>query len=127
MLMNFVGTVGVLMANSGLKEVLCCAFGGVNKMLSGKKFPQNVRALRMVVEVLLQEALKTSSSEDNLMGVLENKFMKSRTTKHWFKNLIKPVLIMLLFILAEGEGDWPLHLYAVGGMMPYFFATGHFH
>ena len=52
----------------------------------------------MVLEVLLHEALKTSSSEDNLMGVLENKSINSRTTKHWFNNLIKPVLIMLLFI-----------------------------
>ena len=36
--MSFVGTVGVLMANSGLDEILVCAFSGVNKMLSGKSF-----------------------------------------------------------------------------------------
>ena len=27
------------MSNSGLEEVMNCAFGGVSKMLSGKKFP----------------------------------------------------------------------------------------
>ena len=29
------------------------AFGGVSEMLSGKKYPQNVRTLRIVVEELL--------------------------------------------------------------------------
>ena len=43
------------MANTGIVEILCVAFGGggggLLKMLSGKK--QNVRALRMLVEELL--------------------------------------------------------------------------
>ena len=47
--MSFVGSVGVLMANSGLDEILKSAFGGVEHMLSGKKFPQNVRALHLVM------------------------------------------------------------------------------
>ena len=41
------------MADTGIVEILSVAFGGVLKMLSGKKFPQNVRALRMLVEELL--------------------------------------------------------------------------
>ena len=51
-LMSFVGSVGNLMVNTGLDEILKSAFGSVEKMLSGKNFPQNVRALRMVVEEL---------------------------------------------------------------------------
>ena len=31
--------MGTLVSNSGLEEVMNCAFGGVSKMLSGKKFP----------------------------------------------------------------------------------------
>ena len=45
-----VGAVGVLMAGSGLEELMKAAFGGVMKMLIGKNFPQNTRALRIVVE-----------------------------------------------------------------------------
>ena len=44
-LMSFVGAFGTLMSNSGLEELMSSTSGGVAKMLSGKKFPQNVRAL----------------------------------------------------------------------------------
>ena len=57
MLMSFVGCVGVLMADSGLEDVLKSSFGSVTQMLAGKRFPQNVRALRLVVEELLREFL----------------------------------------------------------------------
>ena len=43
------------MANSGLGELMMSVFAGVSKMLAGKNFPMNVRALRMVVEVVLRE------------------------------------------------------------------------
>ena len=42
------------MSNSGLEEILKKSFAGVEKMLTGKKYPMNLRALRMVVEELLQ-------------------------------------------------------------------------
>ena len=32
---------------------------------------------------------------------------------------------MMLFIRAEREGEFPLHLYACQQMIPYFFAAGH--
>ena len=56
-LMSFVGSVGTLMAESGLENVLSEVFGGVTKMLSGKKYPQNVRALRMLAEEILRDLL----------------------------------------------------------------------
>ena len=40
-------------------------------------------------------------------------------------NFIKPVLLMMLYIRAEREADWRLHLYAVKEMLPYFFAVEH--
>ena len=46
MLMSFVGAIGSLMGGSGLEDILKSTFAGVPKLLSGKKFPQNVRALR---------------------------------------------------------------------------------
>ena len=48
---------GDLMANTGLSDQLKSAFGGVEKMLSGKNFPQNTRALRVCVEEILQSVL----------------------------------------------------------------------
>ena len=43
----------------------------------------------------------------------------------WVDVFIKPILIMMLYIRVEREGDWPLHLQAVNLMMPYFFVSGH--
>ena len=41
----------------------------------------------------------------------------------WVTNLITPVFIMMMFVRAEREGDWSLHLAAVSAMIPYFFAN----
>ena len=125
MLMSFVGCVGTLMADTGLKEVMESALGGVTKLLSGKNFPQNVRALRLVVEELLCSISEQSESYDEMLSILEERARVSRTGKLWVNCLVQPVLIMMLFIGAEREADWSLHLLAVKLMMPYFFAAGH--
>jgi hypothetical protein len=36
------------MGNSGLEDILNKAFGGMGKLLSEKKFPQNISAIRML-------------------------------------------------------------------------------
>ncbi len=64
---------------------------------------------------------------DDLVTVLDTIAAKSNTSKVWIGVLIKPVFIMMSFIRAEREGDWPLHLAAFRQMMPYFFAAGHVH
>ena len=56
-LMSYVGAVGVLMAGSGLEELMKAAFGGVTKMLTSKNFPQNTGALRIVAEQVLHQIL----------------------------------------------------------------------
>ena len=45
------------------------------------------------------------------MTVLEDKAKTSRTEKLWVENLIIPVMIMMMFVRAESEADWPLHLW----------------
>ena len=54
LLTNYVGCIGSLMAGSGIVEVLSEAFSGVLKMVTGKKYPDNVRAQRMLVEELIR-------------------------------------------------------------------------
>ena len=103
------------------------AFGGITKILTGKNFPQNTRALRIVVEQVLQQILCEVNTFDELMQELKARASKSRTAKHWVENLILPALLMLIFISAEQEGEWALHLWAVNEMIPYFFAAGHIH
>ena len=82
-LMSFIDCIGTLMENSGLEEVLSDVFGGVSKMLTGKKFPQNVRALRMLAEEVLRGVLdfNTLESKGDLMDVLKNIAKRSKTAK----------------------------------------------
>ena len=123
--MSFVGCIGKLMANSGLEKLMSSAFAGVNKMLLGKKFPMNVRALRFVVLELLRGFVEEMYKYDDLLLFLDAVSEKSRLAKHWVDNLIKPVLLILLYIRAEREGEFALHLYVCNQMLPYFFAAGH--
>ena len=125
LLMSFIGCVGVLMANSGIEDILSTAFGGVAKMLTGKKFPQNYRALRLLTEELLRELIEGTTSHADLMLELEERSLSSRTTRLWVDSFLKPTFIMMLFVRAEREGDWSLHLSSVTQMLPYFFAAGH--
>ena len=81
-LMSFAGCVGSLMNEAGLQEVLESSFAGVPKMLSGKKYPQNIRTMRMVAEELLRDVLQRNqeiNSFDELMNVLEDIATKSST------------------------------------------------
>ena len=128
-LMSFIGCIGTLMAESGLSDILEGTFAGVPKMLLGKKFPQNVRALRLVAEELLRKVMiyNDINCVEDLQSVLENLAMRSKTSKLWVDGLIKPVFIMMRFIRAEREGDWPLHIATFKEMLPYYFAAGHIH
>ena len=128
MLMSFVGCIGYLMTETVLSEIMKSTFAGVPKMLTGKKFPQNIRALRLVVEELLRPLLLDPDVQSmaQLKAKLDQYRAMSMTAKQWVDCLIQPILIILLFVRAEREGDWPLHLLAVEEMMPYFFASAHF-
>ena len=126
-LMGFAGAVGSLMAESGLSDILSEVLGGVPKMLSGKKFPQNVRALRMMAEEVVRGLFMDHHFENNedLMKALDQIASESRTVKLWVEILVKPVLLMMTYVMAEREGDWLLHLATFKKMLPYYFAAGH--
>jgi len=71
------------MAKSELYEIMESTFGGVLKMLNGWKFPQNMRALRLVVEELLRLLFNTEdlTSYHDLERVLEDVAHENRTAK----------------------------------------------
>ena len=81
-------------------------------MLSGKAFPMNIRALRLVLEEILRSYIGEFSCYNDFDQFPDETALRSRTAKHWINNFFKPVLLMMLFVRSEREGDWPLHLYA---------------
>ena len=70
--MDFVRSTGNLMADDSLKETI---FGSVDEMLQGKMLPQDVTALRLLMEELLRSAFEKATSPlsgmDELDQVLE--------------------------------------------------------
>ena len=110
---------------SGLISWLQSAFASVPKMMTGKKFPMNIRALRFAVMELIKVFIDDVYSYEDLEKGMEYLAQKSIIADHWINNLIRPVFLMMLFVRAEREGEFPLHLYACRQMIPYFFAAGH--
>ena len=72
------------MRGSGLHQYLSSAFAGVSKMLIGKKFPMNMRALRLAAfEILSNHVdLGNITCYDGLIGVLESLSQKSNLAEH---------------------------------------------
>ena len=95
-------------------------------MLTGKKYLQNLRALRMITGDLLRPLLKDGKItwHSQLINVLEEKSNSSRTTKLWVDVHIKPLFLCLLFIRTELQEDWPL-LKNAKSMILLFFAANH--
>ena len=62
---------------------------------------------------------------NDLEEFLNDISLKSCLAEHWVKNLIKPLLLMMLYVRAEREGEFALHLDVCKKMLPYFFAVGH--
>ena len=111
-LMSFVGCIGTLMTNTSLSDLLKAAFRGVDKMLQGKNFPQNTRTIRICAEEVLTETLQDDSVSDfrSLMKELDSIASKSRTARLWLDALIWPAFLIMRFVRAGREADWPFHI-----------------
>ena len=124
--MSFVGCISVLMRNIGLLSWLNSAFGRAEKMLTGKKFPMNVRSLSFAMLELLRDYVRKMKSFQDLAHFLNACSSNSMLSKHWVDNVIRPVMFIMMYVRDEREGDFTLHLHAACcKMMPYFFAAGY--
>ena len=103
MLITSVGDIGTLIAGSGLEEILKSASAGVPKILTGKQFQQNVRALCILMEGMLRPALRNQDIETmgQLKRYLDLKATQSRTIKMWVECFINPLFIIMQFVRAE--------------------------
>ena len=74
--MSHIGSISVLITGTGVNEILDKAFGGIPKMLTGKRYLQNLRALRMLMEELPRPLSKDGNitSHSQLVKVLEEKY-----------------------------------------------------
>ena len=120
MLMSFLGSIGSLMKGTGLEEITAKVFGGVKKMLDGKKYPDNFRAMRIVAEELLRDVIDRSNFEttDELLESLNENLKESKTSRVWINNFLKPLFVAMRYVRAEKECEFLLHLSAAKEMIP---------
>ena len=64
--MSFIGSIGVFMAVTGLKEILSSKFEGTDNIIPGKKFPMNLRTQKFVTIELLKGHMKEANPYDEL-------------------------------------------------------------
>ena len=116
-----------MMAGSGIVEVLSKVSTAVLKMLTCKKYLDNVRALRMI-EKFIRPFFQTQNMlrMDDLQQMLNDTASHSQTTKLCVNCLIKPLFTIMKYVRAEKEADWLLHLASVHEMMPLFFVEAYF-
>ena len=121
----YIGCIGTLMKGTGLEELLGSAFSGVRNMLNGKAWPKAMRGFRMVAFAVLQEYITTGkTTPEDLQCELEMA-RSTPTGRIWVDCFLIPTILIHLFIRAEREDDWLLHMYCLRRMLPYFFAAGH--
>ena len=84
----------------------------------------NIGALRVAVIELLRTLIDEDATQNDMTTILQNLSNKSRLAQHWIRNLIHPVRLMM-YVRAEREGEFGLHLYACKEMMAYYFAAAH--
>ena len=73
-------------------------------MSISKKFRMNVRALRLVLIELLRGFIDDIKGYNKFDLFLKRISEKGVLSEHWVKNLVQPVLLMLLYIGGTIEG-----------------------
>lgn len=87
-----------------------------SKMLTDNKFPLNVCALRVIVLELLRGFVDNVTSFDELQQYILGEYL-CRTLD---EKSYTAVFLIMLFICAEREREFPLHFYACKKNVPIF-------
>ena len=69
--------------------------------------------------------INESTTEHEFNQTLQSLKNESKLAGHWITNHIISVFLIMLYIRAEREGDFSLHLYACHRIVPCFFAASH--
>ncbi len=105
-LMSFLGCIGTLMKGSGMETLLSSTFGCMTSILTGKSWPQALRAYRMLTGVLLAEFMESGQKTYDEIEEYIDSVRHHATGRLWVDCLIKPVMIANFFIHAEHKGDF---------------------
>ena len=96
--MKCIGCVRSLMAGNCLVDILPCVFRGVDHMLTGNNCTHNFRALRLLVETVIQNTVQEANGDDDLISRLQYHATSSTTANVRAVGLINPVFLIIILL-----------------------------
>ena len=109
--------------NSGLLSWLKSAFGEAEDAYREKVSHEYQGSSLSSMLELLRDYVGEIKSFQYLAHFLDACSSKSMPSKHWVDNLVRPAMLIMMYVRPEGEGDFSLHLHACYEMS-YFLAAG---
>ena len=117
-LMSFLGCIGTLMKASGVDVLLTAAFGGLAGIITGKSWPNALRAYRLITTVLLQDFFQSGAKTYQELSEYLEAVRDHPVGRLWVDCLIKPNLLALQLLRAQRDGDFLLQQVSLDAMMP---------
>ena len=107
-LMSFLGCVGTLMKASGVDILISAAFAGITSIVNGKAWTNALRAYRLIFAVLLHNFYSNGAKTYEGLNVYLETAREHPTWRLWVDCFVKPILLSLMFLPGEGNGDFLL-------------------
>ena len=117
-LMSFLGCIGTLVKASGVDVLLTAAFGGLAGIITGKSWPNALRAYRLITTVLLQDFFQSGAKTNQELSEYLEAVRDHPVGRLWVDCLIKPTLLALQLLRAQRYGDFLLQQVSLEGRMP---------
>ena len=118
MLMSFLGCIGTLMKVSGVDVLLTAAFGGLAGIITGKSWPNALRAYRLITTVLLEDFFQSGAKTYQELSEYLEAVRDHPIGRLWVDCLIKPTLLALQLLRAQRDGDFLHQQVSLEAMMP---------
>ena len=117
-LMSFLGCIGTLMKASGVDVLLTAAFGWLAGIITGKSWPNALRAYHLITTVLLQDFFQSGAKTYQELSEYLEEVRDHPVGRLWVDCLIKPTLLALQLLRAQRDGDFLLQQVSLEVMMP---------
>ena len=103
---------------SGVDMLLNAAFGGLAGIITGKSWPNVLRAYRVITTVLLQDFFQNGAKTYQELSEYLEAVREDPVGRFWVDCLIKPTLLALQLLHAQRDGDFLLQQVSLEAMMP---------
>ena len=112
------------MKASGVDVLLTAAFGGLAGIITGKSWPNALRAYRLITTVLLQDFFQSGAKTYQELSEYLEAVRDHSVGRLWVDCLIKPTLLALQLLRAQRD-VLPTPAGQHRGDDAYFFVAGH--